>query len=91
MHVGFEIFGLLHVFERRVHVRAVLGERLNEFFRADERQPLELDQGELLAQQRRAGTHVHGVRLQKPAGKKKRVKTRTDQRRFATRERRDGS
>lgn len=63
MNVRLEIFGLLHVFERRIDVRTVLGESLNKFFRADKRQPFELDECELLAQQRRAGTHFHRIRL----------------------------
>lgn len=64
MNVGFEIFGFLHVFERRVYVWAVFGECLHKLFGPDKRQSLELDESELLTQQRRAGTHFHRIRLQ---------------------------
>ena len=63
LHIGLEVSRLLHVLERCLEVRILLGERLNELLRPDVGQTLQLHVCQLLCQKGRTWTQLSYVRL----------------------------
>ena len=63
LHIGLKVSRLLHVLERRLKVRVLLGERLNKFLRPYVGQTLQFDVGQLLCQEGGAWTQLSDVSL----------------------------
>ena len=63
LDVRLKISRLLHVLERRLDLRVLLGEGLDKFLGPDERQPLQFDVGQLLSQLQWRRAHLRHIGL----------------------------